>query len=544
MPLFSLKRDWKRVSLALVLVILLLIIAQATHPVVPSEDAYITFRFARHLAEGQGLVWNLGEDPVEGSTEFLWTVLLAGVYRLSGSMEMAAWILSLLAGGATAILLGLLAYGWGRRQIITLVLAAGASAAGPAAYYVRFGFATNLFSLFILLSFLAQTILIFYRQGDRLRKYATILLPVSLFLLCLTRPEGVLYGLLVLVITWYLLPSQERKPFVRNVLIFLILPGLIYFVWRWFYFGYPLPNTFYVKSGPEIIHLKYIWDIYGMFRFLAPLLLLFGSALMIDKRERASQVFFLFLPAFLFPWFYLLIEQTQNIGFRFQYTVYPLFLLAAAYALGVLAPHDMAQLRWHDIRRQMPFLAGLLIGIFALAVPLNNPTFLEVLALALIFLKWAERWRPAIKTNITLANMRFVFLLVLALFTIRESYLLASSFYQTQFDDRRAIGLALQPYADKGYTIVASEAGWIPYFSRWRAVDPFGLTDEHIAHQGLSFDYLDTVQPDIIMYHDVTNPNPPRWTEMVTMLNNYAKARGYELVAIIERKGPKDVHIY
>lgn len=544
MPLRSLKRDWKRVSLALVLVILIYILAQATHPVVPSEDAYITFRFARHLAEGHGLVWNIGEDPVEGSTEFLWAVLLAGVYRMGISMEQAAWLLSLLAGGTTAIVMGLIAYVWGRRQLLTVLLTAGAYAAGPAAYYVRFGFATNLFSLFLLLTFLAQAILIFYQQQGRLRQFATILLPVSLLLLCLTRPEGVLYGFLALIATWRLLPVQERKSVGRAVLLYLIFPGLLYFAWRWHYFGYPFPNTFYVKSNHQAFYLNYIQDIYGMFRFVAPLLLLLGSALMLDKRERAAQALMLITPVFIFPWFYLLIEQTQNIGFRFQYTVYPIFLLAAAYALGVLAPDNVAKLAWKDLRTQMPLLIGLLLIIFSLAIPLSNPSFWEVLALTLLLLKWLEQGQPLMKAKGTVANMRWIILLVLALFTIRESYLLASSFYQTQFDDRRAVGLALQPYADKGYTLVASEAGWIPYFSRWRTIDPFGLTDEHIAHQGLSFDYLDAAQPAIIMYHDVAKPNPPRWAEMVTLLKNYAQTRGYELAAIIERKGPTDVHIY
>ena len=37
----------------------------------PIDDAYITFRYSRNLAEGLGPVWNAG-DPVEGYTNFLW----------------------------------------------------------------------------------------------------------------------------------------------------------------------------------------------------------------------------------------------------------------------------------------------------------------------------------------------------------------------------------------------------------------------------------------------------------------------------------------
>ena len=41
------------------------------------DDSYISFRYALHLAEGLGLVWNPGEW-VEGYTNFLWVILMAG----------------------------------------------------------------------------------------------------------------------------------------------------------------------------------------------------------------------------------------------------------------------------------------------------------------------------------------------------------------------------------------------------------------------------------------------------------------------------------
>ena len=41
------------------------------------DDAYITFVYARNLAEGHGLVYNPGEW-VEGYSEFLWALVLAG----------------------------------------------------------------------------------------------------------------------------------------------------------------------------------------------------------------------------------------------------------------------------------------------------------------------------------------------------------------------------------------------------------------------------------------------------------------------------------
>ena len=40
------------------------------------DDAYVSFRYARNLVRGDGLVYNVGE-PVEGYTNFLWTALAA-----------------------------------------------------------------------------------------------------------------------------------------------------------------------------------------------------------------------------------------------------------------------------------------------------------------------------------------------------------------------------------------------------------------------------------------------------------------------------------
>ena len=39
------------------------------------DDAYIEYRYATNAAHGHGLVFNIGDPPVEGFTSFLWTVL-------------------------------------------------------------------------------------------------------------------------------------------------------------------------------------------------------------------------------------------------------------------------------------------------------------------------------------------------------------------------------------------------------------------------------------------------------------------------------------
>jgi hypothetical protein len=54
------------------------------------DDAFISFRYAQHFADGHGLVFNLdpSEPPVEGYTNFAWTMWLA-----LGLMA-AAWLVA------------------------------------------------------------------------------------------------------------------------------------------------------------------------------------------------------------------------------------------------------------------------------------------------------------------------------------------------------------------------------------------------------------------------------------------------------------------
>src|SRR5262249_35269300 len=61
------------------------------------DDAFISFPYARNLSHGYGLVFNPGLEHVEGYTDFLWVVLLAGMDRLGIRPERAASLLSVAA---------------------------------------------------------------------------------------------------------------------------------------------------------------------------------------------------------------------------------------------------------------------------------------------------------------------------------------------------------------------------------------------------------------------------------------------------------------
>ena len=72
-----------------------------------SDDAYISYRYARNLSDGLGLVWNPGEH-VEGYSNFLWVEILAGLHRFGADIVLSGrWLgfaLAVVAAGGTYLL--------------------------------------------------------------------------------------------------------------------------------------------------------------------------------------------------------------------------------------------------------------------------------------------------------------------------------------------------------------------------------------------------------------------------------------------------------
>ncbi|HMJ10771.1 MAG TPA: hypothetical protein VK524_05155, partial [Polyangiaceae bacterium] len=66
------------------------------------DDAFISFRYAQNLVHGRGLVFNVGER-VEGYTNFLWVLVLAGAGRLGFDIVRCATVLGIVFGAAAVV---------------------------------------------------------------------------------------------------------------------------------------------------------------------------------------------------------------------------------------------------------------------------------------------------------------------------------------------------------------------------------------------------------------------------------------------------------
>ena len=254
------------------LAIIGIFIAHAWYLWCAAEDAFISLRFAQNLAAGHGFTWNVGAPPVEGYTNFLWVVLCAGAIKLG----LNALFFAQAIGLASGIGLILLTYRAGRELLgwpepAALVPALLLACAGPLATWATSGMEMTLFAF---LGF-ASTFLIAraWQRREPRDAYGAALL---LFLTTLSRPEGlliagVLFGLSVLLARF---DRKSAPPGLAAASALFAALFAAYFTWRYRYFGYPLPNTFYAKTGGgsmQVIRGAILASIFYM-QFAIPLL--------------------------------------------------------------------------------------------------------------------------------------------------------------------------------------------------------------------------------------------------------------------------------
>lgn len=238
-----------------------------------SDDAFISFRYARNFANGLGLVFNEGEK-VEGFTNFSWTLLMAIPHFAGIDVVSFAYV--------TGILFYILSFFFISR--ISLLLNEKENFVPLAAIlfishkHIRIfatgGLETSLFS-FLIIASLYFSILAF-KKND-LRKLGISSAFVALA--SMTRPDGIIF--LLMIPSVLILNSGFAGPNFFKNLFKVIWPFILLFVpywfWRWSYFGFFFPNTYYAKSGGESYWnqgLKYFWLYFSSYYilFVFPLL--------------------------------------------------------------------------------------------------------------------------------------------------------------------------------------------------------------------------------------------------------------------------------
>ncbi len=406
--------------------------AWAWHLVWLSDDAFISFRYARNLVEGHGLVFNPGER-VEGYTNFLWTLAIAAALKLGVAAPTASVVLSL---GAFALLL-IVATELVRKHApegTTVSVSFAAIALG--ANYIVASYATS--GLETMLG--AALALLAVERAEANRPFSSGLAAI---LATLAHPDhAIFYATIAFVL---LMDGERRRGLLRYAAPF-VLVFVPYFAWRASYYGDFFPNTYYAKSA----NLKYFtqgWlyvavTVVGGGFFAALPLALVGAA----AHHRRVLVRYTVLTTLVFVYYVAKIGGDFMLGRLLVPLAAPLFILAELGARWLLASR----------RRSLRLLAFPGVAAFALtAVPVKIIGHLEK-----AWLIADERTFYGVKSF---------------------NPLIIESVYQDWGEDlnRFVVARGLDPH------VAISSVGIAGYIANVRMIDTYGLTDRTVARQRL-----------------------------------------------------------
>ncbi len=200
------------------------------------DDAAISFAYARNLAAGDGLVAMPGGERVEGYSNPLWVAILA----LAELIGLSAWttgkVGAALLSGVSVVLAWRVCRALGGLAVTASYFLA---ASAVVAIWTASGLENALFTVLVLAGLLA------------VRSECLGWAGLAFGGLALTRPEGVAYGGVVAL--WML--ALHRGKAWRYWATWLT-PFVVYEAFRWLYFAWPLPNTYYAKLGTTVERIR------------------------------------------------------------------------------------------------------------------------------------------------------------------------------------------------------------------------------------------------------------------------------------------------
>lgn len=421
------------------------------------DDPGILFRYALNFAEGRGLVYNPGER-VEGYSDFGYVILMSIAYKvlgLAGRPEVL-FLVSKFVGLICSILALWLTYllatrflrlerNWALFACFMLAVSA------PFAIWSVGALETNCLALLLLASLFLYLNYLRLHAGSSSRSNVmrtSFLCGITLCVLTLMRADAFVY---VLIIAGHWSFSRLRLREICKadwpLLLLPTLAALIYEVWRLWYYGYPLPNSYYAKVQPSVS----LPLLQGAFQeYLEPYLHTLGGigsvgglmALSVYKDKKHASWFLAFVCA-SYTGYVLVVGGDWMAGYRFLVPIVPIILLL------------MVSGARHLIR--------------ALGIKFHNVTTEVVLCLLTAGLIAAAQIYPGIEM-------------------VREWKQSFVPWYaHPTFEARRLVPYGdmaawVSEHAEDSALLATHQAGFIPLLTGLRAIDTFGVTDATLAH--------------------------------------------------------------
>jgi len=315
------------------------------------DDAFISFRYARNLVSGLGLVWNPGE-AVEGYTNFLWTILVAAGMRAGLDPVLFTQVLGICFFACSLLLTYGLAreVGFNVRDALIALLLTGTNYTFSS--YATGGLETQMVTaLFLAGCFTAARAM----KGVIPKRHALLTLALLAIVSILCRMDSALLvwgtgaGMMFL---WRRdagtgaakVPGGRRWPEFMILVVFPLILLAPWCAWKLSYYGDLLPHSFYLKAvnASTIEHgLRYFYAFivsYDLYPFLF-VCVFFAGKLFLDENRTL-----LLLAGVVTLWFlYILKIGGDFMEFRFMVQVIPAMMVLLVWMLRTCAPGRIAR---------------------------------------------------------------------------------------------------------------------------------------------------------------------------------------------------------
>lgn len=414
-----------------------------------ADDAFITFRYSANLVHGIGPTYNNDLPRAEGYTSFLWMIIIAIPHLFNQgvvSFAKLAGIVSTLGTMALILVFTVKASATEKRisRIAGGLVVLFYALLPETAVHTVSGMETAIYCLTLI------TMVYLAYLGISGSQRALDWLPAAGLVNGLIRPEANL--LVVVILLTAAFKTTDKRRFWLRSLYFYLIPGAVYFLWRYLYYGVLFPLPFYIKTeGEGLSGGEYVLSF--LIFILTNLALYAGLGLMTKRR-----IMGLILPVVLADLaFFLFVSPIMGYDFRFLYPLLAVILVLAGAGLALILEKTAGL--FQEVRKSW------------LAV-----SWVSLLVLFLF------SWNNLPRTS--------------AIFTHKLDYA------NGLLDNHIEIGktLAQINVEDQNPLLVVTDAGAIPYYSGWETIDAGGLNDPNIA-VGLvdAHDYIFSSDPDVMV---------------------------------------------
>ena len=418
------------------------------------DDAYISFRYAKNLISGAGLVYNPG-SYVEGYTNFSWVMLSAipllfgkidpifFMHRLSLGLWVGSYLLLLLIG------LRSLAFAQWLSPLTLVLLSYN--------YSFNMWFFSGMEVSLVTFLFVALVATFIFLKEKAFVGVFTVLTTLTV----MTRMDSVFFLAGLVLATILIHYKRDFKIPWRQILLSLtplvVLLG-IYFIWKIYYYGNIFPNTYYAKLGYRTFYargLEYLTSLFAAYPYLAAGIL--GCFGLFEKR-------------------------TSDF---FRFSAYGIFATALTLFYVVRLGGDFME--WRFVTPLFGCIYLLAVGGFLVLVKFlcsiclrgekssKSVAWAVSVSCALAAIVYADRNKEA------LSERTFQYLM-----PGMESIPSLRKYAEPPFLWRE-VGKALKDVIPHDITYATSACGMIPFFSEHRVIDVLGLTDAEIAKKKIGY---------------------------------------------------------